>query len=115
MDLLLKGVEMIPLYLILLVFFFGYGALLRYRAPKEIGHILGFRFGRSTKSQANWDQGNYQFGGWLLQAGIVAAIVILLIEVGPFKGVSWDTGWLLIIPIAIMVLAVFHTNLELPD
>lgn len=106
---------MLTIYLILLAFFFGYGALLRYRAPKEIGHILGFRFGRSTKSQANWDQANYQFGGWLLQTGIFTFLLAITAERTPLKQAAWPTDWLILIPIIMIILAVFHTNLELPD
>ena len=106
---------MLLAYLILLIFFFGYGSYLRYLAPREIGHITGFRSLKSIQSQDNWDQANYQFGGWLQQSGVITAILFILTRLTPLKDVRWNTDMLLLIPIALVILAIFQVNQELPD
>lgn len=105
---------MIAVYFIMLAFFFGYGAFLRYRAPKEIGHRLGFPTEKSRRSQDNWDEANYQFGGWLIQSGIFTVILIILTTRTPLKDAAWS-DWLLLIPIGLIPLSIRYINTLLND
>ncbi len=102
------------IYIIMLVVFFGYGSLLRYRAPQKIGHILGFRTAKSLRSQRNWDQANYQFGGWLQQSGVITLLLLVLLSLTPLKDAAWGT-WLLLIPVGLIIPAILQVNQELPD
>lgn len=105
---------MLYIYLGLLAVFFGYGSLLRFFAPRRIGRPPGFGSRKSQLNQANWDQANYQFGGWMLQSGVITLILIVLLELTPLKDTSWGQ-WLLLIPVGLIPLAVLQVNAELPD
>lgn len=102
------------IYLVLLIIFFGYGSFLRYLAPKRVGHIAGFRTQKAMLSQENWDQANYQFGGWLQQSGVVTLILLVLLYKTPLQNTSWGQ-WLLLIPVILIILAVSQVHQELPD
>ena len=102
------------IYLGLLVVFFGYGGLLRFFAPRRIGQLPGFVSQKSQLNQANWDQANYQFGGWLLQSGVITLILMVLLELTPLKDTGWG-AWLLLIPVGLIPLEVLQVRAELPD
>lgn len=83
---LITYIIIIPIMFIL-VFLFP-GLLLFKCPPKEPNDLLGFRTGRSSKSQETWDYANYYAGKGILISGVIFLIisavgVILLLLIAP--------------------------------
>ena len=102
------------LYLIMLLFFFGYGGYLRYHAPQEIGRRFGFKTARTIKSQRNWDQAQAALSRALYRLAILTVGVVIFSRFGPQLPDS-VIYLLAALPIVLLAVSLVMIVRQLPD
>ena len=111
------GMSLLTAYVVITLALFIFGIVLRYKPPRTINSLAGFRTKKSTASQKSWDLAQRLCANSLIFISVISAMCFVIIVVsGIYAELSDDNRALfLLIPAILLILSIPFINNKLPS
>lgn len=104
-------------YIIIPLVLFILGILLKYKPPRTINSLVGFRTKKSSSSQENWDLAQKLCADSLIFISVFSALSFIFVVLSGIYAKLTDDGraLLLLIPAVLLLLSIPFINNKLPN